>query len=96
MARKICPYCVHYHYRETVYDGLKEVMPGVCVPNMKTIDAHCVKHPEICKGWWERNGNLRSDNAEEMDCFEFTEEGKMLDEMIEQSKELLAKIKDRE
>lgn len=93
MSKRICLYCRHYHHKEDVYDGLKEVMPGVCVPKMKTIEAHCDTYPDRCKDWWKKNGNVTPDNAEEMNCFEFTEDGKMLNDLIEDAKELLSEIK---
>lgn len=70
---------------------IREEIETVLAERNEQLSEECIDHLAS-----ERNGNLTSDNAEEMDCFEFTEEGKMLDEMIEQSKEILAKIKDRE
>ena len=68
-------------------------MRGVFVPKMKTIAAHCDTHPDKCEEWWKKNGHLTSDDSEEMDCFEFTEDGKMLNDLIEHAKKILNEIK---
>lgn len=91
--KRICLYCNHFHHKQDVYDGYKEVMRGVFIPRMKTIPAHCDTYPAKCEEWWKKNGHLTSDNAEEMDCFDFTEDCKMLNDIIELSKEILADIK---
>lgn len=93
MSKRICLYCRHFHYEKNVYDGLKEVMRGVYVPKTKTIEAHCDKHPDKYEDWWAKNWLLPTNDAEEMDCFEFTEGGKKLNDIIELSKDILKDIK---
>jgi len=94
--RRVCLYCARFHHNENVYDGREEVLPGIFAPKMKTIEMHCDKYPEKCKQWWERNGNVTSDEAEEMDCFEFTKSDQKLQDLIDQATDILDQVKKKE
>ena len=88
-----CLDCQFYKPKKTVFDGLKPMGFGICVPKEKVIEHHCTKHPKIFKKWWEANKNKTRENIDDVPkCFLLHEFQRPLKEMIDLAKEILDKI----
>lgn len=71
MAKYTCLDCKYYCPENKVYDGLKPIMPGVCVPKEKIVKHFCTKHQDVFVKWWNENGKKhRADVTEVPECLE--------------------------
>ena len=94
MCKYSCLDCKNYRPSETKVVGRKLECNGmISVPVYGEIPHHCDVHPRYFKKWWKINAKKRRTDEDyvEPKCYEPTETGKLLQEMIDISKEILEK-----
>lgn len=97
-----CLDCIHFQHTQTVIVGKKEhKLPNGQVFMIEPVygvkERHCPLHPEIFNEYWEKNRNLSryDENATEPDCedFDLPESAKELHNLLEETENLLKKLK---
>ena len=93
MVKYTCLDCKYYCLKKKVYDGLKPIMFGVCVPKEKTIEHHCTEHQDVFVKWWNENSmKRRVDITEVPDCLELNEHLTKLNKMNQLVEDILDRI----
>ena len=87
MAEYICTDCANYCRKKSSVKFVKNHF------DERVIEAHCSKHPEVFKKWWEENkSKLRKDIIFDLDCFEPNEHLKHLNKLIDLTDKIIDKI----
>lgn len=77
-----------------VFDGLRPICHGVCVPKEKVIEHHCEKNQDIFEKWWGENGKKRRDDITDVpDCLELNDNLVRLNNLIQLTEDVFEKIK---
>lgn len=90
MAKYTCLDCKHYCPEKKVFNGIKPMGFGVCIPKEKTIEHHCILHQDVFIKWWKENRMKRAvDITEVPDCLELNDHLSQLNKMNQLMEEIL-------